>query len=272
MDSHDRVIRQRFAAYRGEVTDEVRAPGIEDVHRVVFRRQRRRTAAVGVACAILVGLVVGQFLTRQPTPTNPSGAVSPSPSAEPGGQSPSSAGSPSGTPSSSPPHSQPPSSSSSRPPTDPGPSRRTYPIVDGSELHVVALKTVTLQPDGDTYRGSVDIDVYDSGRQPHEYTRIYIGLPAGIQWDSTLGNPTSGGCGGATPPETWTCPGEPVPAMGGYRRLTFYLRANIKPGASTLTVNGFSVRVDAVGQAGTVLPDATPADNKAVVSLRLPPA
>jgi hypothetical protein len=46
----------------------------------------------------------------------------------------------------------------------------------------------------------------------------------------------------------------------------------IAPGASTRTVPGFAVRFVAVGQQNKVLTDVTPADNRAEVTLVLPPA
>jgi hypothetical protein len=150
-----------------------------------------------------------------------------------------------------------------------GPSRRSFPIVDGSELHVVALDKVTLRPVGDHYEGTVNVDVYNSGRQTEEYNNVYLTVPAGVKWQAS-GPVGVGGCGIPDPPETDVCNGNAVSAAGGYARTTFTLTVNIAPGTSTQTIPGFAVRFVAVGQGNAVLTDVTPADNKAVVTLVLP--
>jgi hypothetical protein len=142
--------------------------------------------------------------------------------------------------------------------------------VDGSELHVVALDRVTLHPEGDHYVGTVNVDVYNSGRQTNEYTRVYLTRPPGVQYQSS-GPVGIYGCVIPDPPETDVCGGNAVSAAGGYARTVFYLTVNIAPGSSTQTIPGFAVRFVAMGQQNTVLTDVTPADNKAVVTLVLPP-
>jgi hypothetical protein len=143
-------------------------------------------------------------------------------------------------------------------------------VVDGSELHVVALDRVTLQPVGDHYEGVVYVDVYNSGRQTEEYNNVYLTVPDGVKEQS--GGPLDiGGCGIPPAPETWVCNGYAVPAMGGYARVWFSVTVNIAPGDSSRTVPGFAVRFVAVGQQNKVLTDVTPADNRAEVTLVLPP-
>ena len=272
--SDERGLTQRFAAYRRDVSDDVRAPGVEAVHRTVLHRHRRRTVVAGALAVLALGAVVVRSAVGGTPETGPVGPTSPSPT---GTASPPSSA-PSTAPSSAPPSSSSPSSvaSSSRPPSTPPaaeqvPARRSYPVVDGFEMHVVALPEVRLQPVGGVYRGIVYVDVYNSGRQPSNYNAVYLTEPAGVDWDSPNGYPTQGGCVGTDPPETWVCPSDPVPAAGGYRRLPFEVQVNIAPGSTTRTVDGFAVRVMGRDPDGKSV-DATPGDNKVTVRLVLPPA
>jgi hypothetical protein len=186
--------------------------------------------------------------------------------------------SPSGGPSSAAPSSSAPSSkaSSSRPPAsvppaEQVPASRTFAVVDGYEIHVVALPEVKLQPVDGLYRGVVYVDVYKSGRRPSNEDMVYITEPPGVRWDSPDGYPTMGACMGTPAPETWGCMSEPVPSGGGYRRMPFTLKVNVAPGPTTQTIEGFAIRVMPRDQAGNPT-DATPADNKVTVRLILPPA
>jgi hypothetical protein len=279
--SDERMLIARFAAYRRDLSDDVQAPGVEAVHRTVLHRQRHRNVLAGALAVLALGAVVARFAmdggpqTGPVSPASPTLTVQASPEASGSGPStgPSSAAPSSTPPSSRPPSSRPPSSRPSGTATTPPeqvPAHRTYPVVDGLEMHVVALAEVRLQPVNGVYRGIVYVDVYNSGRQPSSYSHVFITLPAGVEWDTSTANPTMGGCVGA-PPETWTCPAEAVPAGGGYRRMPFTMRVNIAPGQATQVVDGFAVRVMAADSQGKPA-DVTPADNKATVRLVLPPA
>jgi hypothetical protein len=272
--SDERGLAARFSAYRSDLSDDVRAPGVEAVHRTVLRRQKRRNTVASALAVLAIGAGVVQFALAGGPQTGPAGPTSQSPSvsaspessvpsASPSSASPSSA-SPSGTPSSSRPPSTP-------PPAEQVPAPRSYPVVDGYEIHVVALAEVRLEPVDGVYRGIVYVDVYNSGRQASSSNSVYLTEPPGVRWDSTAGSSSiMGGCVGTAPPETWVCPAEGVPAAGGYQRMPVHVRVNTAPGATTRTIDGFAVRVMGRDQAGPV--DATPADNKVTVRLILPPA
>jgi hypothetical protein len=251
----------RFAAYHRAVSGEVRAPGVEAVHRAVLRRQRRRTA-LAMAAVIAVAVAAfsqfalgGEFvpLPAGPTATPSPSMVRPSPS----GAAPS------------------PSSSSSSPTPGPGvsevatagPDLRAYPVVDGPELHVVALASVSLRPVDGAYRGTVNIDVYNSGRQPYTYLRLHLSIPEGVRWDTTDGSPTLGGCGGS--PAEWICGLNPVPAGGGRVRLPFQLvTSDFAPGSA---IPGFAARVVGANVNSVDYADATPDDNRVEVRLLVDP-
>jgi hypothetical protein len=212
-------------------------------------------------------------LRRNPTvpvTVPPSASASPAPSASASlSSSPTTSPSPSLSSASSTAPSRSPSRTPSKPPTaDPGPARRSFPVVDGSELHVIALDRVTLHPVGDHYEGVVYVDVYNSGRQPENYNYVYLTVPTGVT-EQPEGPLQVGGCGIPDPPETWLCNGNAVSAGGGYARIWFTVTANVAPGSGTQTIPGFAVRFVAVGQGNAVLTDVTPADNKAVVTLVL---
>jgi hypothetical protein len=271
----DRQFQARFDAYRRDLAGTVRPPGAEAVHRTVLRRQRRRTAVAGALAVVALVVVLMQFAIDRgpdsapigpPAPSvtgPPSAVVSPSPSPPPSSAAPSSA-----APSSQPPTSRAPSSA---PAAEQVPASRSYPVVDGYEMHVVALPEVRLQPVDGLYRGIVYVDVYNSGRQPSDTNMVYITEPAGVRWDSPDGYPTMGACMGTDPPETWGCMSEAVPSGGGYRRMPFVLKVSVAPGPTTQTIDGFAVRVMPRNQAGQPV-DATSADNKVTVRLVLPPA
>ena len=273
-------IARRLSAYSQQIADEVRAPGAHDVYRTIKLRQQRRTTVVTIASIVAVVLLLGTVVQLRrdrtgPVSVPPSASpspvvvVPPSPSLSP---SPSASASPSLSPSLSPtPRAS--KSPSQPPPVEAGPARRSYPIVDGSDLHVVALDSVTLHPVGDHYEGSVIVDAYDSGRQPEAYNYVYLTMPAGVSEMGLSSGPLNiGGCGIPSPPESWICGGGAISAAGGYARTTFHLTVAIAPGPSTQTLRSFAVRFEAVDQHNTVLTDVTPGDNKAVVSLVLPPA
>jgi hypothetical protein len=275
-DQYDRLIRRRLAAYSREASGDVLAPGAQDVYRAVKHRQRRRTTVLAVAGVCLLMVLLGNVYLQHRNALGPA-TVPPSPSLPTQSQSPPGASAsvsptPSHSPSPSPSRNtpSPTRSSSGSPPSDPGPARRTYPVVDGSELHVVALDRVTLRPVGDHYEGVVYVDVYNSGRQTEEYNDVYLTTPAGVQ--EQPGGPLEiGGCGIPSPPETWVCNAKAVSAMGGRVRVWFTVTVDIAPGGSSRTVPGFAVRFVAVGQQNKVLTDVTPADNRAEVTLVLPP-
>jgi hypothetical protein len=276
MTDPDQFIRRRLSAYSRQVSDDVRAPGTQEVYRTVKHRQQRRTTVITVACIAVVIVLLGTVVSMRrnssvPVTVPPSASsspvlVSPSPSS-----SPSLSPSPPSSPSHSPSHSSPAPSKPPASPPAPGPARRSFPVVDGSELHVVALDRVTLRPAGDHYEGTVYVDVYNSGRVPEAYNNVYLTVPGGVQ-EQAVGALDIGGCGIPDPPETWICNGNAVPAAGGYARTAFAVTVGILPGSSTQTITGFAVRFVARDQQNTVLTDVTPADNKAVVTLVLPPA
>ncbi len=274
MTDPDQFIRRRLSAYSRQVSDDVIAPGTQDVYRTVKHRQQRRTAVITIACIAVVVVLLGTVVKMRrdesvpvTVPPSPS-LVAPPPSAS-ASPSPSSSPSPSLSPSQ--PSRAPSKTPSKSPLPSPGPARRSFPVVDGSELHLVALDRVTLRPVGDHYEGTVYIDVYNSGRQPEAYNHVYLTVPGGVQEQST-GALDIGGCGIPPAPETWVCNGNAVSAQAGYARTAFTVTVTIAPGSSTQTVPGFAVRFEAVDQQNTVLTDVTPADNKAVVTLVLPPA
>jgi hypothetical protein len=276
MTDPDQLLRRRLSAYSRQVADDVRAPGTHEVYRTVKHRQQRRTAVITVACIAVVVVLLGTVVSMRrnesvpvtvPPSASPSVVAPPSPA--PSSASPSS--SPSASPSPTPPAT---SKSPSKPPASPpapGPARRTFPVVDGSDLHVVSLDRVTLQPAGDHYEGTVYVDVYNSGRLPEAYNNVYLTVPGGVQQQAS-GPLDVGGCGIADPPETWVCNANGVPAVAGYARTAFAVTVAIVPGSSTQTITGFAVRFVAKDQQNAVLTDVTPADNKAVVTLVLPPA
>jgi hypothetical protein len=274
MTDTDREFQSRFDAYRRGLSGNVRPPGAEAVHRTVLRRQRRRTAVAGALAVVALIVALAQFAVDRGPDSAPIGPPGPSVTGTP---SPVTSASPSASPSSASPSSASPSSksSSSRPPASVPPAEqvppsRTFAVVDGYELHVVALPEVRLQPVDGLYRGIVYVDVYNSGRQPSNYDSVYITEPPGVDWDSPDGYPTMGGCVGVASPETWGCGLEGVPAAGGYRRLPFTVKVNVAPGRTTQTVDGFAIRVMPEDQTGKPT-DATPADNKVTVRLVLPP-
>jgi hypothetical protein len=53
--------------------------------------------------------------------------------------------------------------------------------------------------------------------------------------------------------------------------MPFDIRVNVAPGTTTQVIEGFTVRVMGQDQAGEPV-DVTPADNKVMVRLVLPPA
>jgi hypothetical protein len=279
-DPGDGLLSRRFSAYRRELDDQIRAPGVSAVYRTIHRRQRTRMVAVSVAAVITIVLLIGQFaLARQesrppadrpmPAPSvvepsvDPAGSASPSPSASPPASS-SSAQRPGGT-------TAPPRSSS--PPAGPQvamPPQRTFPVVDGSELHVVGPPgPVTLRPDGGVYRGVIYVDVYNSGRQTHTWVSVYVTEPAGVRIDSSRGNVGFGSCVGASPPETWACSGSSIPAEGGYRRYPVAVQVDLAPTPTERRVDGFALRFGAAKGDGTDQTDATPADNHVAVPIVL---
>jgi hypothetical protein len=279
MTDDDRDVQTRFASYRRELSGEVRAPGVEAVHRTVFRRQRRRTMVAGWVAVAAIGLAAVQVAVRDGTdvgpvaPASPSAAGTTAAPASPSGAAssdtrPSATGSTSGPPTSSPP-------ATSASAAVQVPPARTFPVVDGVELHVVALSEVRLQPVGDSYRGTVYVDVYNSGRQSGTQNNVYVTVPAGARWDTTVDPPINGGCGLA-PPEvgapagTVACPAEALPAGRGYRRMAFHLVVAIAPGPAVKPLDGFQVRVF-VADGPRDAPDRTPADNMVAVRLLLPP-
>jgi hypothetical protein len=238
----------------------------------VLRRQRRRTAAAGALAVVAIVIALAQFAVDRGPDSAPIGPPSPSPTGPP---SPAVSVTPSSTPSSAAPSSSAPSSRSpssrppsSAPPAEQVPPARSFPVVDGYEMHVVALPEVRLQPVDGLYRGIVYVDVYNSGRQPSNSSAVFVTEPEGVVYENQLGN---GVCFRTAPPETWGCGGEAVPAAGGYRRMPFDIRVNLAPGQTTRTIDGFAVRVMAQDRSGNPV-DVTPADNKVVVRLVLPPA
>jgi hypothetical protein len=267
----DQFLRGRLSAYSRQVADDVRAPGTQEVYRTVKHRQQRRTAVITMACIAVVIVLLGTVVSMRRNESVPV-TVPPSSSPSPVFVSPSPSSSPSFSHFSPTPHAS--SKRPSKPPVSPaapGPARRSFPIVDGSELHLVALDSVTLRPVGDHYEGTVYVDVYNSGRLPEAYNHVYLTVPAGVTEQST-GQLDIGGCGIPPAPETWVCNGNAVSAQGGYARTAFAVTVAVAPGSSTKTIPGFAVRFEAVDRQNTALTDVTPADNKAVVTLVLPPA
>ena len=278
-DQFDELIRRRLTAYSRQVAADVKAPGTHDVYRAVKHRQQRRIAVLAVACLAVLVVLLGTVVQLRRGPSVP-GTVPPPSSSPPAERSSGAPESPSATPSAPPSQSPSPSAPSptpskttppGTPAADPGPTRRSYPVVDGSELHVVALDRVALRPVGDHYEGTVYVDVYNSGRQPEQYNNVYLTVPGGVQ--EQPGGPLNiGGCVIPAPPETWVCNGDAVAAGGGFVRVWWTVTVTIAPSATARTIPGFAVRFVAVGQQNTVLTDVTPADNKATTTLVLPAA
>jgi hypothetical protein len=252
----DRLIRGHFAAYRQRVRDEVRSPGLEDLHRTLHRRQRARTAVLGTVAAVAVLMAVGQLATGIRRAPGSGPATGTSPSRVQAGSSPPVGPSPAGS--------------------SPGPSSARSPQPPpgaGSDLRLsTGPGPVTLRPEGGSYRGTISIGVHNGGRQPHARTEVYVTLPVGVELDFSSGDPGFDHCVFLPPPETLRCSGEVIPAAGGERTYTIAVKANFAPQKTRTDLGDFVLRVEGAKNDGTEYPDATPADNTATVRLVLAPA